>query len=194
MLREAHFVRDQVRGRGGFTLVELTIAVALVAMLAGVLYVQVVGRSTDGQAAALLRNIDSIEDAIAAFRNDVRRYPAQLVHLTVQPPSGALDSCGAVIPTRFRQQWSGPYLNRQVTTAGISSGTSTTGNGLERDEVLGDTAIVVVTQGVDLAVADRIEEVIDVSGGFTAGTVRWQADVATANRGVLRYRVPVRGC
>lgn len=178
----------------GFTLLEIAVALAIIMLIAGVVVTRSIGRTVDGEAAALAQNLDALGRSVVAFRNDVRRYPARLSYLSARPPSGASDTCGAPIPGRFLGYWRGPYTDRLIGGAGISSGTSTIQDSLQRAAPPGPDALLVISvEGVDQAVADRVERAFDVANDMGQGTVRWTPGVA-AGRGMLTYNLPARGC
>lgn len=175
----------------GFTLVEIVVSIALVALLAAAITMQMVRRTVDGEAAALSRNIDSLSRGVVAFRNDVRRYPGRLSYLPTAPAVGSKDSCGSNIPARFLAYWRGPYVERVISTDGISSGSSTIQDSLHR-VVVSDTVLRIVVEGVDEGVADLVERNFDTVVDPAAGTIRWTLDADA--RGTLTYSFPVRGC
>lgn len=178
-------------GVAGFTLLELTIVLAIVALMAGFIMTRMVGRTVDGEAAALSRNISSLADAVGAFRNDVRRYPSRLSYLTSEPGPGTTDSCGNPLPARFRAYWRGPYAERTIAAGGIASGTSTILDSIAR-VVPADTVIRISVAEVDQGVAELVDRSFEASTSLTAGTVQWTD--AGGGRGVLTYDMPVRGC
>lgn len=180
------------RADGGFTLLEITIVLALIALLAGFIMTRMVGRTVDGEAAALSRNLSSLADGVIAFRNDVRRYPSQLSYLTSEPAAGTTDSCGNPLPARFRAFWRGPYADRTIPTTGLQSGTSTIQNALTRTVPAADTVVRISVDGVDQGVADLVERSFEASASLSDGTIRWED--AGGGRGTLTYDLPVRGC
>lgn len=179
------------RGQAGFTLLEITIVLAIVALITGFIMTRMVGRTVDGEAAALSRNLSSLSDAVSAFRQDVRRYPSRLSYLTSEPGNGTTDSCGNTLPARFRAYWRGPYAERSITTAGVATGTSTILDSVAR-LVPADTVIRISVSDVDEAVAELVDRSFEASTSLTAGTVQWTD--AGGGRGVLTYDMPVRGC
>jgi prepilin-type N-terminal cleavage/methylation domain-containing protein len=194
MLRSAfRRVTERSLGNDGFTLVEVIVAIAVIALLTGILIVNVLGRTADGNAASLLGSLRAIEDGVTAYRNDVRRYPTELVQLTTQPTAPLNDACTAPIPARFIAEWSGPYLSRQVTAAGIASGSSLIQNSLQRVVEAPDAFLEILVSDVDGDVAEIIKRNVDPDLIFTTGTIRW-TEVGSTGRGELRYRMPVRGC
>ena len=181
------------RRNGGFTLVEVAVGLVLIALLAGVLIPAVLNRLDSGQATTLATNLSALDEAIGTFRQDVGRYPSQLVHLGTAPAVGTLDTCDRVIPNVAA--WNGPYLARAVTTAGIRSGDATILNAIDRDpEDFSSTGtMLIIVSDVDQLVAEELERSFDTTADYTAGAIRWDA-VGGSGMGTLTYATSIRGC
>lgn len=182
------------RATGGFTLLEVAVALAIIALVTGFIVTRMVGRTVDGEAAALSRNLSAVADAVVAFRNDVRRYPSQLSYLTAKPVAGptTTDSCGNPLPARFIALWRGPYADRSISTSGVQSGTSTIRNVVTRPVLAADTVLRISVDGVDEGVADLVERSFEATPSLSDGTIRWTD--GGGGRGTLTYDLPVRGC
>lgn len=180
------------RRRRGFTLIEILVALLILGLLAGSLLPQVVSRLTGGEAAALAQNFRALADALRAFHEDLGRYPSQLVHLSQPPAAGAADACGR--PISAVDQWRGPYLQRHVPAAGIPAGSAVIRNAVVRSSGTGYGTLTLRADGVDRAVADRLEAAFDGNADLGTGTVTWGAAAGTADRGTASFSIPVRGC
>lgn len=88
---------------GGFTLLELLVVVAIIALLVGYVaprYFSQVGKSEIGVAKA---QMDALQKALDQFRLDVGQYPSTefgLAALVTRPPNAS--------------KWNGPYLAKAV--------------------------------------------------------------------------------
>ena len=181
--------------RPGFTLVEILVTMAIVAILAGIMFPSLVNQIRSGEASSIASTADAVRDALLQYRADVRRYPTHLNQLTT-PPTSATDLCGRNVPSSYLDRWKGPYLDRQVTTLGVKAGDATVLDSLGRSPstfaVNTSGELHIRIQDVDSAVARQIENDHDTSSDFTIGTIRW-ADVS-GGRGILSMVVPIRGC
>lgn len=91
--------RTRVRGRGGFTLLELMLVMAILVLLSSLAIVGVMRISQGAKKDAAATQIASLKNVCKMFKLRVGRYPATLNEL-VALPSGM-----------NQQQWQGPYLD-----------------------------------------------------------------------------------
>ncbi|MGQ0663460.1 MAG: type II secretion system major pseudopilin GspG [Pseudomonadota bacterium] len=96
--------RAAARGRrqAGFTLIELVIVMAIIAMLAALIGPRLVGQLGESRVKSTKAQVEMLATALDSFRIDNRRYPTQQEGLKalVERPDN--------LPT-----WSGPYLNKR---------------------------------------------------------------------------------
>ncbi len=77
-------------GQGGFTLLEILIVVAIIAILAAVVVPKIVGRVDDAQISKVKSDIKALEAALDLYRLDNFQYPStdQGLQALVSKPSG----------------------------------------------------------------------------------------------------------
>ena len=95
-----------VRGRGGFTLIEMLVIVAIIAVLAAVVAPEVFRNMGDANAGAARQQIELMGTALDGYRLDNHAYPSTeqgLSALRVEPVTGERP-----------RKWRGPYLKRAV--------------------------------------------------------------------------------
>jgi len=95
------------RGRGGFTVIELMLVVAIIAVLSAIIIPQAAGTGQKTKEAVLRGQLDQMRKAIEQFRSDCGHYPALLVQLQTQPPERQVGGTGAPLDVAY---WGGPYL------------------------------------------------------------------------------------
>lgn len=179
--------------RRGLTLLEILIAIAMMAIIAAVVYPTVAGQLRTGQSAALGNQLANLRDAIANYQQNVGAYPRLLTQLTNTPVAGDDDSCAANLSLAERSAWRGPYINRaivgampvgeafvQTTMVRVPANTATTQAGM----------LQIQATGVPNDVANDLESRFDGNADLTAGNVIW----TTAAGGTLTFQIPIRGC
>jgi prepilin-type N-terminal cleavage/methylation domain-containing protein len=165
--------------RRGFTLAEVLVTLAIIAIMAAVLLPALNQQIAKGDTGRLASDLTNIQTATQAFLSDVHRYPSALSQLTTAV--GTTDINSATIPTALQAKWKGPYISRDVVanTGGggtiASTFTITTSN-----------SIPYLTVNITpIATADyaNIEAVLDegtASGtSTTAGNIRYASSSST---------------
>ena len=89
--------------RGGFTLVELLVVLALLGLLAGLVGPQVMKHVGTSRTRAATVQIEELAAALDAYHLDMLAYPGETQGLAAleQRPAGA-------------EQWNGPYLRKPI--------------------------------------------------------------------------------
>jgi prepilin-type N-terminal cleavage/methylation domain-containing protein len=171
----------------GFSLAEVVITVAIIALLAAVTTPTVMSRLAVGRGNAIAAELTNLGLGLRAFNTNVGTYPANLADISGQP-STPVNYCGLTITPTNIAKWRGPYTSRFITG----------------DYVLDNATIVnamtytagpppylqITLSGVTDDVARAIEEAIDgpvVANSFTTGSFTYTAPNAI-------YRIPVRAC
>jgi general secretion pathway protein G len=98
--------KSKVRCRGGFTLIEMLVIIAIIAVLAAVVAPEVFKNVGDANASAARQQIELLGTALDGYRLDNHAYPTTdqgLAALRTEPATGAR-------PPR----WRGPYLRRAI--------------------------------------------------------------------------------
>lgn len=104
------FEMKQVRVKGGFTLLELTVVVAIIVALAAVVIPMVGQARRDGQVAEVLQVVDSLRTGVHRFHADTGRCPVELSSSS-DPANHHLSLDQTDIPG-----WNGPYVDHVITT------------------------------------------------------------------------------
>lgn len=177
--------------RGGFTLAEMLVGLAIIAILAAVLYPSVAGQIRAGQSTAYANQMDNLRQAIANYRQNVQRYPGALSELTTAPTAADVDACGTVLGANSAF-WRGPYINQAI-SGNLPLGEAIVLNVLTRIPAAGVNApglLQITVAGVNQTNATDLEAQFDGNANFASGTIQWTA----AGIDTLKFLIPIRGC
>lgn len=195
--------------RRGFSMVEVVTALAIIAVLVGVITPVVTRRIRYAQATALAETFDALRVGIRTFKEHTTEYPGLLSQLQGRPDNvvvSATRACGGTMSAAVRAAWQGPYVARNPANPnlGVGTGEWRINDALVRvgPGAATDTARLFMNiPNVPVADLNRINEVIDGPAGAvapqsagmdTAGVVTWGAIVSGS--ATLSYGIMIRGC
>src|SRR6185503_19621630 len=125
------FLRSR-RRRGAFTLAEVLIALAIMAVAGAMVIPVVFSKIRASQVSALSQTYAGLSQGIAEFKRATTRYPLLLSSLSAAPIATDDDICGNDLTAANVALWRGPYATRQITTSGVLVGEYTIQNTLRR--------------------------------------------------------------
>ena len=176
--------------RTAMTLMEVLIAIAVLAIIAAVVIPTSAGQLRQGHATALANQLTNLRQAIANYRDNVGAYPISLTQLTTQPVAGEDDSCGANLSNAELNAWRGPYVNQNV-VGPMPVGNAAIATTLVRTTISATTGdLQIEATGVDNDIALALEQQFDGNNNLATGNITW----TTASNGTLRLHIPIRGC
>lgn len=177
---------SNAKPRGGFSLAEVLVTLAIIAILAAVLLPGLNSQITKGDAGRVAQDLTSIQTGSQAFLSDVHRYPGDITHLTTQITASQLDVLGVQYPSTLVSKWRGPYLSKDVISP---SGIGTISSALTRTTSTGNNVQYLTVTMTNVSIADfgKIEDILDEGNqsgsSSTTGVVRW----TSASSGTLTY-------
>ena len=177
--------------RRAFSLAEILVALALIAVVAAVVYPSVAGQLRSGQSAALGNQLDNLRQAITNYRQNVQRLPNNLAELSTAPLATDLDACGTVLGAN-NALWRGPYINR-IIVGNLPVGDAIILTALTRIPATGATTpglLQITVAGVSQNNATDLEQEFDGNADFTGGTIQW----TSLGVDTLKFLIPIRGC
>lgn len=170
--------------RAGFTLIEIAVALGIVALMTALLLPVVGDRLNDAGASRIAVQLSNVQAAAGGFHIDVGRWPRQLSQLVDAPGTGDAgrdDVFGAPIPPGEAASWRGPYLNAAA-LPGDSLDLGRRGAIVSPfivSDWAGDDFFTIAARGVSRADAVRVSELVDGDTTLAIGTrgggrVRWE--------------------
>ena len=161
----------------GFTLIELMVVIAIIAVLAAVVAPQVFRQVAKGRAASVESFCNSVKTAATGYFSDTGAWPANCTPANCNTIAGA--NGGFVAAATVNPGWDGPYLDRWPAAnanpfAGNYNWLSTTGTAtFGAANPLWGERYVQITSVDTLADANRIDIAIDGVAGAATGKVRY---------------------
>lgn len=171
------------------TIVEVLIALAILAIIAAVVLPTTAGQLRDGHATALANQLANLREAIGNYRQNVGAYPISLIQLTTQPTVGDDDACGANLSNAELNAWRGPYINQNI-VGNVPVGDAVVVAALTRTTIGTAVLLRIRAARVENDIASDLEEQFDGNANFGTGTILWTA----AGDDTLTFQIPIRGC
>ena len=180
------FSRSSERRDGGFTLIEMLVVIAIIAVLAAVVAPEVFRNVGDADVNAAKSQIEMLSLALDQYRLDNHAYPsteAGMAALRTAPAAGDAPN------------WRGPYITRPISANYTVTADVTVENTLVRDTTPGVGLLDIKMDNVEQDVANQVERELDgaiTGSSSTTGAVLWTTSSGTLV--TLTFRFPVRGC
>ena len=175
------FHRRTTALKRGFTLAEVLVTLAIIAVMAAVLLPALNSQLQKGDTGRLASDLTNIQTAAQAFVSDVHRYPANITQLTtaLSLTSSPNDLTSTPIPLTLTAKWKGPYLTKDV--VGNTAGGAIVSTFSEVPVSAGSSInfLAVTVTGVSAGDFANIENILDegtpTAGSTTAGSIRWSS-------------------
>lgn len=156
----------------GFTLVEILVILAIIAVLAGVLVPVVTNQIRKAEAGRVTSDLNGVRTGMEAFIADVKRFPGDIEDLSRAVDGTDFDINEDTYPTGLQGAWDGPYIDRDMAPDGdLDTGFG----GLIQDSLRivqhsnSVDYVTILVADISLADFNRIDEDIDGGDGAAAG-------------------------
>ena len=178
--------RNPARRSAGFSLVEITISLVVIAMIVGVVAVRSGGVVNRGRTTHVIQLVDTLKKASAQYHADTGEMPREYA-------GGAANDC-RLSGAQTVAGWRGPYIESPLTTAMNPSGNTlnlydtpavqgNAGFDTDADGVndVTSSACTLWLSGVTQADAQAIDAAFDKGVGgnwYDTGRVKWSSSTA----------------
>ncbi len=169
----------------GFSMVEVLVALAIIAVLAAVMIPALNSKLRDSRQSAIAQTLNGIALGMAEYKKAMGRYPGQLNLLADNPVASSRDVCGALTAASSTALWRGPYISRDFSTNGMPMGDGRILSPVRRSPVTvsssGTIAFVLIdVTGVETDIATDLENLFDGVTDVAAGTIRYTSSTIPA--------------
>lgn len=170
-----HRIRRPAKHIAGFTLAEVLVTLALIALLGAALLPVVSGQILKGDAGRTTEDLRSVQVGIEQFLGDIHRYPGKYSDLSKVITTANTDINAATYTTGLVAKWAGPYVAKDTVNASVPTGYggSITNVFMKVANTNGINYVTVVITGISGADFDRIDLQYDGVVGRTSGLLRW---------------------
>lgn len=179
--------------KSGFTLPEVLVTVAIVAVLAAVVVPTVTSQIGKGDESSFQSGTTNLRTGITAFVSDTRRWPGRLSDLFNAPAAADLDLFNAAYGAPAVARWRGPYMSGALgATDSLYVSMATIRSDLIDSSLTAGTSGYVIATLLDvttLTQVARLDTLIDGSTGNDAGTLQWPAGAGPFANGSVKLQL-----
>jgi prepilin-type N-terminal cleavage/methylation domain-containing protein len=182
----------------GFSLGEILVAVAIMAVIAAVVIPSIGGQLNKGEVGRVSSDLTNIRSATEQFLADVRKYPASMTQLTAKPLLTDLDLLAVAFGSAPVARWRGPYMTKDAVTASLTgfgatiltvfrTCDATTNTNTSCSAPTGQKYLTIAIPGLSQSDAFQVDSAMD-DGVLTTGSIRWIVKGAGgSDKDTLRY-------
>ena len=104
----------------GFTLPEVLVTIAIIAIIAAAVVPAVTSQIAKGEETTVVSAVSSLRTALTAFVADVRSFPKRASHMTTVITTADSNLAGTTYSAAQVARWKGPYTTTSTFVAGDS--------------------------------------------------------------------------
>jgi prepilin-type N-terminal cleavage/methylation domain-containing protein len=175
--------------RSGFSLPEILVAIAIVAVVSAVVIPSIGGQLRSGEESRVQQDLTNLRSGIEQFLADVHRYPNSVGQLTNVPAASAAGQpglTGGVYTAGQVGRWRGPYISKDSVLA-LKTGFDVSMNtAFSSVAFAGNSYLTVTITNFDNTNATKLDQKMD-DGVLTTGQIQWTVGVSPL--GTLTYFV-----
>ena len=168
------------RQNPGFTLIEILVVLAILAILAGVLVPSIANQVSKSDVTRVESDLGNLRTGIESFLVDMKRFPGDIEDLVIPVTASDDDIFGNAYPTGLLSKWKGPYID-VVLENGDSLGTGFGASILDDftvDSIFSLPYLGIQFKTIEYTDFTRIDAHIDTDTSATDGRLRLSGDTA----------------
>lgn len=170
--------------RRGFTLAEVLVTLAIIAVMAAVLLPALNQQITKGDTGRLASDLTNIQTASQAFVSDVHRYPGNTSQLTTAVTGN--DVNGNSIPAALQAKWKGPYIGRDaISSTGAGGVISTT-------LIASSSYMVIAVSNLTFTDFANLEAILDEGSSATTSTTTGAIRYYSSTGSLYFFALPIQ--
>lgn len=177
----------------GFSLIEVLVGLAIVVTMATVVTPNVVGMLDRARVDRAIVSLESLNDAVSRFDEDVNRPPASLTQLVEPISSDQTSGCGKSYPPGLAEKWAGPYLNRIIPADGLPIAVGMVSVPIESVDDGSQSSLRFQVVNVAHEDALELQRRVDGDENPMVGAIRF-TEIDEEGLVVLYYHLPLGGC
>jgi prepilin-type N-terminal cleavage/methylation domain-containing protein len=168
-------VIDSARRNAGFTLAEVLVTLALIALLGAALLPVVAGQILKGDAGRVTEDLRSVQLGVEQFLGDIHRYAGKYSDLSKVITTANADINAVAYTTGLVAKWAGPYVAKDTVNASVPTGYGGSINNvfMKVANTNGVNYVTIVITGISGVDFDRIDLQFDGVVNRTGGLLRW---------------------
>ena len=184
-------MRARRKLKRGFSLAEILVAIAIIAVVGAILIPSIGGQLRSGDESRVQQDFTALRTGAEQFLADVRRYPNSVGQLIVKPAVTESGLLGGVYTSAQTGRWRGPYVNKDSASA-VRTGydlTVTTAFGFVNFPGTTQKYLTIDIASVDTGYARGVDRKMD-DGVENSGMVQYT--IAAATTTLKFYALPVQ--
>jgi prepilin-type N-terminal cleavage/methylation domain-containing protein len=190
------------RRKRGFTLAEILVTIAIVAVVVAVVVPTITGQLAKADPQRVGRDAFSIRTGVEQFVNDVGQYPSNVNQLVVRVIANNAASVGAIygqFSIAERDKWKGPYLAKDA-AALLKTGFDSSFNTLFNVDSLSTSGLaeaganqrfLTLCMALDSASAVKVDAMFD-DNNLSTGNFRWTLGTGSTSDSLKFLLLPIQ--